>query len=303
MAATLVGEYEVSAVRDEEGHREFTLSSRVRTSTVTDGPATVMATPGLPAIGVSWGTWSGCPWSEIDAWARCWPNLKVRMAYEGEGPVTSWIVDQTFSTKPIKRCQDETVENPVNEPPQLSGSFLKLVREATEDRNGNVLQMSNRELMAGPAVERDDNRPTVRIQFNTLVLPLTTFAGMVDSVNDAALWGLGPRRIKLDNVSWEKKYYGVCNAYYTITYEFTIKFDQWTHRIVDEGNLVKVDPAADPTDPDSWVQAQDNHDENIRVLLDGNGNRLAPGANPFVHQKEIYDEDNLLLLGIPSTLA
>src|SRR5690606_24453146 len=80
------------------------------------------------------------------------------------------VVDLKYTTKPLKRCQTTSVESPLSQPPDLSGSFLKTKREATFDRNGNPLLMSNRQQARGPIVERDYSFPTIVWTYNTASL-------------------------------------------------------------------------------------------------------------------------------------
>ena len=176
------------------------------------------------------------------------------------------------------------------------------IREATHDRFEVALKSSSHERFRGKAVEIEDSRPTVRIGFNVLTLPLATLSEYMHAVNDATLWGLGPRKVKVARISWERKLYGVCTFYYTITYEFEIKFDTWDRLLIDEGTR-KLAPGGDPTDPEDFVVAKDKTDENKgTILLDGSGAPLAAGDPLVIDTRELYVPRNLLLLGIPTSL-
>ena len=115
----------------------------------------------------------------------------------------------------MKRCNTTSIENPLAEPQKVSGTFIKYTRELVWDKDGDLLIYSSHEPIKGGDVEFDRNRPSVRVEQNVSGLGLATFAAMVDTLNDATLWGLVARCIKLDNVSWERKLYGVCTYYYT----------------------------------------------------------------------------------------
>ena len=54
MSATCLGRIDWSMDRDKEGHREYKLTTRVKTTAVTDGPYTVMNAAGLPSVGSVW---------------------------------------------------------------------------------------------------------------------------------------------------------------------------------------------------------------------------------------------------------
>jgi hypothetical protein len=121
------------------------------------------------------------------------------------------------------------------EPQKISGTFAKYTKEAVFDRNGNAIVTSSWERMKGPEVEFDHNRPAVRVEQNVVALDLATVAPMIDTVNDATLWGLAERTIKLTNFAWERKLYGSCNFYYTRVFDFDIDYNTWDRNLLDEG--------------------------------------------------------------------
>lgn len=293
---TDVGRKNWSCSRDREGHRTYKLRLQVRTSSLSDGPATVLETPGLPLIGSIWNFGN-----DFDAYAYCTPEATVTPVVKNEAN-RWWFVDHTFSTNLGQRCQDNRIEDPLNEPEKLSGSFVKYKEEASRDRFGNAIKSSSHEMFRGPQVEFDNNRPTVVIEKNFSVLGLDTFAEMVDTVNDATLWGLAKRKIKLSNVSWTRKLFGTCNFYFTRRYEFDINFDTFDREVIDEGTKVLQD-GGNKDDPRDFIRYKDQFGENNRVLLDGMGNALANGAAPINITVEKYDESNFLLLGIPTVLG
>lgn len=295
MAATLLGLYHWGLTSDDDGHRTYTAQFRVKTDDTDDGPAVVFATAGLPLAGATWAYGN-----DVDLWAFCLPKRTVRTFKQKGEPGNHWLVQCEFTTKPQNRCQTTSIENPLNEPARLSGSYVKYVREATVDRNGDPILTSSHEIVTGPVVERDFNRPTVRVGLTLASLPLSTFNPMVDTLNDATLWGLAARKVKLSNVSWTRLLYGTCTYYYTVDYEFEIS-DEWDTTYVDQGTMVLA-PGGDATNPQHFVRYKDGTEENATVLLDGNGNALDAVADVVNLPLEKYDESNFLLLGIPTTL-
>lgn len=311
MAASVEGtQVKWSLERDAEGHRDYKVTHLVRSET-TDGPATAINASGLPAVGSVWNFDD-----DIDLWAFCLPTASVTIHQEKEGdPNRWWRVTQTFTTRPHSRCQDESIEDPLLEPQKVSGSFVKYTKEVTHDRNDVPIMSSSKEFFRGPQVEFDHNRPTVRVGQNVASLGLATFSQMIDKVNDAALWGLPVRTIKLSNVTWERKYYGLCNVYYTRVFDFDINFDTFDREIVDEGtkwldgDIVGEEGATAyqkatgmvKTNPVHFARAKDRRGENMRVLLDGNGEPLGDDVDPVKIDVEYYGEANLLLLGIPTS--
>jgi hypothetical protein len=306
MSTVLKGLNSWELTRDKDGHKDYTAKWLIESDTKLDGPNNVMYTPGLPSVGSTWAIGN-----DADLWAFCWPNARVTPLLTGE-PNRWWFLEQTFSTRPLNRCQDTEIENPLAEPPRVSGGFSKYTRESHIDRHGRIIQSSSLEPLTGAAVEIDDNRPTVSIEINTAVLPLGTFCSMIDHVNDAYLWGLEPRCVKLSNISWTRKLYGVCTFYYTIGYEFEIKFDTWDRSEADQGTMVLA-PGLNPTATDAetgkenryvpakFVLYEDAHGGNSRVMLNGLGQAITTTDDEFTFKIEHYNEANLLLLGIPTS--
>ena len=252
-------------------------------------------------------TWRdiGSTWAidnDVDLWAWCTPAASVRMKeVEGE-PDCNWIVTNNWQTKPMKRCNQFSIENPISEPPKISGSYIKWMQEATHDREGELLLMSSKERMRGQIVEVEKGRPTVTIAINVGTLPLVQFTAQRGTVNDAPLWGLPKRTILLTDISWERSLYGVCSYYYTINYNFEIKFETWDRFIVDEGSRTLWKKDADPTKLGNYVKYRDVNGEATTVLLDGAAWPAEKLEDVFVHRKELEEETDFKQLGIPTTL-
>lgn len=292
MSATSRGMIHWEGHRDNDGHREYIAKWQVKTSSAAIGPAAVFAASGVPSVGTAWFE---------DPWAFCLPDLKATPILTKE-PNTEWILEQKYSTRPLKRCQTTAIEDPLDEPPRLSGSFVRYVREATIDRNGNPIRSSSHELLRGKNVERDWNKPQVFIEMNFATSTLSTFAPMIDTVNDSTLWGLPARTVKLSNAPWRRLLYGSCSYFFTVTFEFDIDYNGWDRTIIDEGTKVLAcgGNAANPRD---FVAYKDGLGENGKVILDGNGNAWSGTGDPGYVDIEFYTESNMLLLGIPSSLS
>lgn len=285
--------------RDGRGHRTYTVESLIQAGR-DDGPFVVLSTPGLSQPGDPWIFLEG----EYDPWAFCTAEADVTPEQKKGDPTQYWRVIQTFTTLPQTRCQDTRIEDPLLEPADISGSFVKYTKEVTEDRNGIIQKSSSHEPFKGRHMEFDHNRPTVIIKFNTAILELALFTSMIDKVNDAPLWGLPVRTIKLSNTPWQRKVYGSCNYYYTMTYEFDIDFSTFDRDFPDQGTKVLDDtiPGADKDNPDHFRRYTDKEGNPTTILLDGNGNALVDGNAPVIYTVEYYKEANFLLLGIPTSL-
>lgn len=282
-----------SMARDAEGHREYKIKHLVRAA-ANDGPANVIRTPGLPVPGGFW--FFGI---DLDPWAICRPNATVQPHpdYKEGTLVRFWIVENTYSTKPDKRCNETEIEDPLLEPMKISGSFVNKQREATRDRHGKAILTSSHEIVRGAQVEFDEHAGTVRIEQNVPILQLGLFSRMVNTVNDAPLWGMPARCVKLSNAPWAEHYYGTCYRYFTRMFEFDVsaKINQSTgllesgfdRDLLDEGgkalhghwdettgawtldNINSVAP--DRFNPAHFDKVKDKSGENMRVILDGTG--------------------------------
>lgn len=297
-----------SASRDREGHREFKLETQVETTSVFDGPQIVMNTPGLPLVGDPW-TFG----NDLDFWVFCYPTMKVTPRVKNE-PNKHWLVEQTFGTRPLNRCQDASIEDPLLEPQKMSGSFVTEQKTATKDRNGNLIQTSGGQIVKGPLNEWDNGLPTVRIEQNVAALGLELFTSQINRVNDAVLWGKAVRTIKLSGISWERKYWGLCNEYFTRIFDFEINDETFDRDdIMDEGTMCisgawnnAVPPVYVADGNNLFVRAVDPQGRPIHALLDGLGKIIGKLDLPVpipLGTVEKYKEANFLLLGIPIILG
>lgn len=302
MSATSLGRIGWSLKRDRAGHRDYNLKCLVE-SDYDDGPAVVYAASGLPAI--------GAPWvfgNDNDPDAYCSPEATVTPVNVNNERGKYWTVDIPFTTRPLNRCMTASVGSPILEPPDISGSFVKYTKMATKNRFGSLIKSSSHEPIP---IEKDANRPSVVIKQNVASLALPTFTAMIDTLNDATLWGLAARKIKLSNANWQRKYYGVCTYYYVRTFEFDVRFEGFDiSDAVDKGfcefdkELYTDTPAAraNPTKYKTITDGRGNPTP-VALPLDGNGSRLTnPLAPVYLPTIQLYEQSNFLTLGIPTSL-
>src|SRR5690606_20598511 len=124
MTATLLGRIDWGVQRADDGHRDYFIKWLVEAPSTAYGPQSISFTPGLPQIGAPWtfGT-------DNDAWAFCTPAWSIAPRNASQQRSQYWVVTQPFTTRPMWRCQDTHIENPLLEPPRLSGSYVKYVKE------------------------------------------------------------------------------------------------------------------------------------------------------------------------------
>lgn len=313
-----------SMERDSDGHRIYTVIHRV-VGAKTDGPYNVLYTTGLPLVGAVWAFDD-----DFDRGATCKPNAKVIPEVSDGDANTNWRVEQTFDTKPTTKCYyqpgtgsgDDEVDNPLLEVMKVSGTFTKKRDEAHLDRFGEKILNSAHEQIRGPSVEFDSNYPTVRIEQNVSELEIFLLASLIDTVNDAPMWGFAERCVKLSNVSWEKKYHRQCDPYFTRVLEFDINIDTFDRNVTDEGTKVLrghwdnerssptygtyiPDPDAVRTNPKDFMRYVDQRGNPARVILNGSGvpfnDDVDDDSVGIVHVEKYYSR-NLFQLGLPTDL-
>ena len=295
MSGILIGRKNWNGTKDSEGYRNYDIVWLVKTTSIQDGPTTILGTPGLPVSGTT--TWSFG--RDVDTEAICGFDTQVNPVVTDQ-PDYWWLVTQKFTTKPINWCG--IVQNPLLEPAEVRGTFVKFRKESHEDKDGKTVRSSSHEMFRGAQIEWDSNNPSVSISQNLATLPLSTFAPMIDTVNDSALWGLGARHIKLTNAPWERNFQDDCTFYYKVTYEFDIDDGEngFDRQLIDEGT--KVFTGTDRNNPKHWTAyKEEGSGENSRVIFNSSGNPLEAGEEPAKVNFRKYVESNFTLLGIPSS--
>jgi hypothetical protein len=320
MTARLIGLKNQTMDRDDEGHRTYDLTWHYRTDDYLDGPETVLQMVNtLHPVGSAY-----VEGNDYDPWAFRTPELTIaphRDIREGD-PCADWLVNSKFTTKPMFRCNDTQIENPLLEPVAISGDFVHVSREQKTDRNGKPLLHVNYEPMIGPEVEEKISYPAITLSFNSATLPISLINLLINKVNDAPLWGLPKRCVRFTDCKWERILYGVCFYYFKMTYTFETNFETFDKFIPAVGYKTLL-PGSFPFLQGSYAVQKDVLGENEgSVILNSVGGLADPdkpplivnGSNvvenpltgsilgPLIQRREIAKEGNLLLLGIPSTL-
>ena len=308
-----------SSNRDDEGHREYKCKLRINSNTGHDGPANVRTFIELLfPVGTIWAFLD-----DVDLWAWRRPGDAITPEVDGEKN-RYWAVELVFSTKPLDRCHDNPVEDPLLQPQIVSGRAIKFQEEAQEDRFGVPITNSAHEQIRGPQNEWDRNRSQIVVEQNVPVLEAELVDSMMDTLNDTELWGFQPRCVKLSDWSWQKRYFGQCETYYTRTLVFDTNTDTFDRDFLDEGTkalnghwdentgewtLDNIAGAApDPENPAHFIRVQDRNGNPMRVILNGEGVPIevnpgtGTGGEPGVIHVERYDESDFLLLAIPTEL-
>lgn len=286
-------------------HRTYTSTYEVITDSVTDGAITAIEAVGIPAYRslYSW-------YAEVDPWAFCDTiSADIRSV---EDTRKLWVVTVTHSTRPATRCGDTRIENPLDEPPIISGSFAQFSRPAIWDIDGEPICNSVDEPFV-PAPEMDDSRDTLIVEVNTEDIDLVLRARFKDAINDAVHWGLAQYTIKLQQWAWQIAYHGTCGAYIRNRFEFGISYAEdnegnvigWLFSLLDAGFRHKADCGA-AEEEDKYLTNRDAHDNQIHQPrpLDGAGGlvSIACGDDPTFLKFHVYKEKDFSELPIPNPL-
>lgn len=294
MASTIIGSgpYDWSMSEDEEGHRDYQVQWQVQTDGPTYGPDYALFAPGLPLPGASLNIGN-----TVDPWAFYQRKGSAKLKSREQNK-RLYLVELAFTTRPHRRCQTSKIEDPLLEPHRVKGSFVDILREALEDKDGDPLMNSSKQRFRGPAVQIEDGYPTVEVVQNVSWINLAFLGGYRKAVNNATFWGLPARTIRCDTFTWEQVQYGTCYKYFQVTTNFSINEDTWDLRLLDHGTMVKIAGSS----PAAFRQAKDPYEENVEVLLNGAGEALAPGAAEVYLTKRVRAEKNFSAVGWPVSL-
>lgn len=318
MALINHGPFGWSSTRDSEGYRTYKVSFKLTSTTGLDGPANVRVFMELLfPVGSIWQFLS-----DLDVWAWCRPEDSITPAVDEERN-KYWRVEKNFSTRPLDRCHDNPVEDPLLQPQIVSGSCIKFQEEATEDRFGVAITNSAHEQIRGAQVEFDKSRSQIRVSQNVALLEYDFVESLLDTVHSGILWGMQPRCVKFSDWTFEKRFYGSCEVYYNRNFVFDTNRNTFDRNLLDEGTKAlngHWDPATgewtldniggsapDPNNPAHFIRVQDRNGNPMRVILNGEGVPISvdpgtgTGSEPGNVHIEKYEESDLTLLGIPLT--
>ncbi len=296
MSVSEINAIDVVWSSEDEGYQNYAVEYEIITTDVNDNARTVMLAlvaaypPGTPyQLGND-----SFPW----CWARRPKSIKRRDIRKNR---KVWRGTIDYSNKPLKSCQDQEWEHPLDKPPVIGGSFVRAMRAATKDRHGNQLANSVAEPWI-PSPEVDDSRDTITIQVNTATINLLLRSQARDKVNDADIWGLPARSLKLSQWKYTVQAYGLCEQYVANDFEFEVNVDRWNEIRLDQGFRKKL--GIDANGNTTYETLMDEKDQPLREprLLDGNGNLLADGADPVEIEKEVIDEFDFSQLPLPNPL-
>lgn len=184
----------------------------------------VSGASGLPTYGSSW-----TDGTNSDAWAfaRTFDFDAINPDVKSSGDRIKYTATVGYTTKHGDRDPNDNKENPLNNAPVLSGSFIGEQQIVLQDADGeDVVSSTGRPL--GSTLKKATDADSFSIQFNSATLDLSQRSRMTGKVNSTQIWGLPRRNLKLIQWDWKKEYAGTGFAYISNTLEFQVDTTVWT---------------------------------------------------------------------------
>ena len=271
------------------GERSYVVTYQVITNDANDGPITVRDTAGIPFVNSTF------------TYGNDFDNGVYAVAYTvtPRAPIESryvWDVAVTFSSTPSRR-NDQYEDDPVSQSPIISGGGVRFSKIVEQDKDGSPIVNSVNDIITG--IEKDDDRPTLRIQQNFNTIDLDQYATFASSVNSGTFFGLSARKWKMSHPRWEQRFRGNDTGYYTVTFEFEARSETWDLPLYDRGHFY-LDAQANKKRfmAGNIIQSSPQNLDGIGGVQPAN---LSPADAPNSPYK-LYAEKDFALLGIPIAL-
>jgi hypothetical protein len=223
------------------------------------------------------------------------------------GDSDRWLITQTYDNETIAF----TEKPPWEMFPEITGTFVKDSREASVDIYGDLLQMSNLELMEGEPVTRDYSRVQITFNWATLFYDGPLWAGAMDCVNSRPMWGFAPYQVKLSEhgfgiETWESEVSAgwgesrfVKVSYWKLSATFEFKYlpetqqwepgieDSWLRVIPDYGNRILIEDGKQDN-PAHYKPFKDASGNESGTFLNGKGEAATKPSDIWFWEKELY---------------
>lgn len=204
---------------DDKIHRTYT-SKYQAIADLKASPLQVAGMDPIPEYGHSY-NWFG--WVDVWAFVTSINAVPVSLDIDWKGEqAMKWEVTVTHSSKPTEGNQ-ERKDNPLLDPPVISGSFSRFRSPRSVDAYGMSVINSARQSYQ-PAIEIDDAEDTLDISYNTATINLAFRVGFKGTVNSVPMWGMPKRCVKLDSWKWTIMAAGNGMKYIKNDFQFKINY-------------------------------------------------------------------------------
>jgi len=271
MSVADIGFLTVTGTDTEDFHRQYDVVVQVTCTSESDGPQTVLnGVRNTMPYGSSfvYGNHSD-PYATLRA---------IRNARRTEKRVV-WHVDVQYSTKGSQRDPNDQPGDPLSWAWKVRGAFGSGQKWLTKDRNGRALVNSADEPFEDtPPI--DDPLLILSLEKNTPTIDLDQWAEARGKVNDATLWGLQARRVRLMQWTWDIAYAGSGQPYVQNKFEVSINFDGYYYQPLDMGFREKTGLADNNGFPKYTTITVNGELPTKPQFLDGFGSRLLLNIPP-----------------------
>lgn len=270
---------------DEKAIRQYARVFRVITDSILTGPAEVSVGNGLPRRFDAYQDASG--YTDTLAIAQ---SIDIRQT---DDPFT-WEVVCHYSNRTDEPALGET--DPISRPTEIEVDFEQFQRVAENDIKGNPIYNSAGERFDPPA-EMDDSRPVIIMTRIEASLDYATLLQYQDAVNSKPWLGFAAKTVKLRIKA--RRHYENNVYYWQITYTFSIRWDTWELKTLDQGYFF-----LDSNGNRQMITDKFGQPLAAPALLDGSGNQLAYSVvakkfNSIFLVWDVYNSIDFNLLNLP----
>lgn len=240
---------------------------RVITDDIADGPQKVRSGFGMPRIGEPY-----INGNDADILATC-----VDIDVKATASPFVWMLVATYDTS---RLVDVVVDNPLNQPAEISWAFTEYERPLVRDARGVSLVNTSGEAF-DPPLTVPDSRPVVTITRNEPFFSPALAVAYQDAVNLDIFAGALPRAAKVNAINGVRQI-DLGLVYYKVTYEIQFRRELFDLYVLDQGyrdinkklfrDPVDFAPLSNPT------------------LLNGKGKRLTDATTTTTAALGVFDQ-------------
>lgn len=196
-------------------------------------PETIVTDSRIPQYGESYSYFTESDeWAFVSAVDHDYDPTLIKVPGLASGNMFKHVVTVTHSTSSGEEYPDRR-ESPLDDPPVISGSFAPYRIEKRFDKDNNPLQNTAKTPII-PGVEIDEAHLSLNISYNTPTIDLQFYAQSAGAVNEAAIWGLSARQVKLLGWDWRIERQGEL-VYVANDWQFLISLEQFPSTNVHSG--------------------------------------------------------------------
>lgn len=284
--------------------RSYTVTLRAEANDQRYGPTSIIQSSDLPSYGDFY-QYTPTGETTVTGWDLMSVLIRKRAKLETiEHSKTRWLITLEYGKEqdgPTDAESGEIATNPLQEKPEVSGSFIEYLRAIDKDVDDKPIEASSKEPF-DPPVEIEDGVLEIVVAKNYGTIDLTALANIRGKVNSDAIFGgavaAGLARCKGFQIAqkWHNN-----SPYYRITTTIQIK-DSWQVKKLDQGYF-EWDETTFESPLQLRILDKDHTPRQSPSLLDGNGKRLprtgGPPPAPVYRTFTVYKSTAFAPLALP----